>query len=374
MIFRVLRENEMCDKGLGKGIYSKTFSMDNYNTKTLGDALDNITTHVMKGNSSKTEFISCSNNLCLDLEKYASEQLDLRPYLAVIKNHDKSIIKSDFYDVIMEKLNLLEGIYSKISEGLTIDEYNELINQDEILKSIYDELRQQTDDYSKIYLNKLEHYVLYPKRWLMGTMIDIKQKDVKKLVIDASRNIYDDEVYKFFFEKHLIFNKDGFQKESYNQRESGTAKNSGELVVLNYISEKDIKILNPLQYDIIYGLCMNYSFGIGNLPNKIFEQIDIFCEDNYKIIESILTIEEINLFKNMYVERKPIYQLVTNIEDFKIIIGLKKNILSKCVELLNRTFNEKYSKGYMPIIEQTIDLYKSPVVKVENGKILRKTI
>jgi len=374
MIYRVLRENEMCDKGLGKGLYSKTFSMDNYNNKTLGDALDNITTHVMKGNSSKTEFISCSNNFSLDLEKYASEQLDLRPYLAVIKNHDKSIIESTAYDVIMDKLNVYESIYSKIKDGLTLEEYNELINQDDVLKSIYEDLRNQDDLYSKIILKNIDQYILHPRTRLRWLTIVIPQNEIKKLVINASNGIYNDELYKFFFEKHLIFNKTGFQKENYNQRECGTAKNSGELIVLNHISEKDIKILNPLQYDIIYALCENHTFLFGNINPKIFEQVDMFCEENYSKIENILQDEnEKLLFKYMYMERKPIYKISSTIQGYEFVINLKKKILQKCIELLNKKFNERYST-YTPVLEQTIDLYKSPVVKVENGKILRKTL
>ena len=90
MIFRVMKENEIEDKGLGKGIYSKKFDMNYYNSfGSFGKVLDNITTHIVNGNRAETEYISCSKDFCLDLEKYATEQLDLRPYLALVSNNDE---------------------------------------------------------------------------------------------------------------------------------------------------------------------------------------------------------------------------------------------------------------------------------------------
>ena len=75
MIFRVMKENEIEDKGLGKGIYSKKFDMNYYNSfGSFGKVLDNITTHIVNGNRAETEYISCSKDFCLDLEKYATEQ------------------------------------------------------------------------------------------------------------------------------------------------------------------------------------------------------------------------------------------------------------------------------------------------------------
>ena len=84
--------------------------------------------------------------------------------------------------------------------------------------------------------------------------------------------------------------------------------------------------------------------------------------------------EEKKLFEQMYVERKPIYLLADNITEFNNVIELKKRIIQKSIQLLNKKFNKNYSNSYIFTIEQSIELNKSPVVKVEDGKILRKTI
>lgn len=373
MIYRVLRENEICDKGLGEGIYSKTFTMENYKNRTLSDALDNITAHISKGNNYKTEFISCSKNLCIDLEKYASEQLNLRPYLAVISNHDNSIIQSDEFDLYVEKLNLIRSINEQCKNMANEEHVNEVKKDAFLEKIIADSQQYKENIITRRFLKIDEFDYLYPEIILKENIGKIKQSNINKLVIDASKNIYNDSVYGFFFNNEMICNRTGFTKTSYNQRESGTAKNSSELVVLNYISIEDMKILNPLQYDIIYALCMNHTFMFGNISPKIYEQVDIFSEENYRIIQNELESElEHLLFEKMYIERKPIYEIVTTIQGYKNVIALKKNILDKCVRLLNKYFKEQYYGRYFPTIEENINLSKSPVVEVKEGKILRK--
>jgi hypothetical protein len=138
-VYRVLREDEIIDKGLGYGLYSKIF--DDKNDYNLGHALDNISSHIE--NEKETEFISCSTDFSVDLLNYALNQLDLRPYLAVISNHDRTTVISDkFKELIMslEKIHELElnGDYNYKNEKIKLKNQIRNISQKEIDKFVLD--------------------------------------------------------------------------------------------------------------------------------------------------------------------------------------------------------------------------------------------
>ena len=169
-IFRVLREGEICDKGLGKGIYSKTFTPDSYKNKTLAECLNEINTQIEKGNNSQTEFISCSKDLCIDLTNYALNEQTTRPYLAIIKNHSAA-------SFMCSKLEEITAFVSKFTSQEKWDQ-------------------------------------LYLEMYIKKALMEIKQCDIEKMVIDASHDIYSDRVYSVFFNANLIKNKDGRSHQS----------------------------------------------------------------------------------------------------------------------------------------------------------------
>lgn len=373
MIFRVMKENEIEDKGLGKGIYSKKFDMNYYNSfGSFGNALDNITTHIVNGNRAETEYISCSKDFCLDLEKYATEQLDLRPYLALVSNHDESVIESDFYDIIKEKINLYESIFNKaMNERLTIEQYKDLINQDEILSSVYADLEKSDNIYAGIIRRNIDLYLRYPKGSLAGEIFRMPQAEVKKMVIDTSSNIYFDKTYKEFFELGLIHNKNGERKEKFNQWEYGTAKNSSEVLVLNHISSDDIQVLNPLQYDILYVLIRSFPFG--SIKPEVIEMLDLFKEENYSKIRNLFKdSNELLVFDNLYVQRKSILNACETRQVFRAAIYYKREIIKKCIQYLNYTLNKKFYDKYIPTIDETIKLNECPAIELQGDKILKK--
>lgn len=375
MIFRVMRENEIEDKGLGKGIYSKKFNLDYYNLPgSFGSALDNISTHILNGNHAVTEYISCSKDFCLDLKKYATEQLNLRPYLAIVFNHDESVIESDMYDSLIEKLDLHDSIYRRAKNGeLTLEEYKNLIAKDKVLSAIYEDLENSNDIHAKMVLDSPLFYVKYPEGVLNNLIIRMSQSEVKKMVIDASTNIYTDKIYSSFFEKGLIFNKSGYQKEKFNYWEYGTARNSSEVIVLNHISCNDIKILNPLQYDILYALLNNYS--IHNITNEIIQMLDLFKEENYLKIRNLFQdSKELLVFDCLYVERNSILSACETKNVFNNAILYKEIIVRKCIQYLNYKLNKKYYCKYAPAIERVIKLNDCPGIELQGDKILKKSM
>lgn len=55
---------------------------------TFGEALDNVTSHLLKGNTAYSVWISCSKNFNI-LRHFATSQTDKRPFFAIIKNHSQ---------------------------------------------------------------------------------------------------------------------------------------------------------------------------------------------------------------------------------------------------------------------------------------------
>jgi len=371
MIFRVMKENEIEDKGLGQGIYSKKFNMDYYNLQgSFGEALDNITTHILNGNHAITEYISCSKDFCLDLKKYATEQLDLRPYLAVVNNHDESVIESNFYKFIKEKIEVYKNIYDKAMFGdLTVEQYKDLINQDEILSIVYKELEESNNFYTNMARNNFSLYLHYPKWILLSHVTNMPQAEVKKMVIDASYDIYMDKTYKELFDFGLIHNKNGETKQKYNQWESGTARNSSEVLVLNHISCNDIQILNPLQYDVLYALINSFSFY--KITPEIIQMLDLF-KDYSKIRKLFQDSKELLVFDYLYIKREAILNFSTTTTIFNNVIYYKELVIQKCIQYLNHCLNKKYYDKYVSVLEETINLKDSPVVELQGDKILKK--
>lgn len=368
-----MRENEIDDKGLDKGIYSKKFEMNYYNSLySFGEALNNITTHIVNGNRAVTEYISCSKDFIIDLEKYAIEQLDLRPYLAIVYNHDESMIDSIVYESIKEKIDLFNRIYNRtINCGLTVEDYKKSIAQDEVLSMIYKELDEDNGWLNTIINSNIALYVSYPKSKLLNCITMMKQSDVKKMVIDASNNIYNDKTYKMFFDAGIIYNKNGERKTCFNQWEYGTARNSSEVIVLNHIASQDIQILNPLQYDVLYTL-LN-SFSLYSITLEVIQMLDIFKEENYPTIRCLFQNKyELLVFDCMYVNRMSILNMAYTKTLFKNIIYYKELVLQKCIQYLNHVLSKKYNDKAIFCLESCINLYDSSVVQLQGEKILKK--
>lgn len=366
-IYRVLRENEITDKGLGEGLYSKSFDINNCSLQySLGEALDDITTHILNGNKAKTEFISCSTDFCLDLKKYATEQLEKRPYLAVIENHSGSIIDSSKFKYLYDLYEIINEYEKKIYEEEKyelIDEFEEFVKNNPILNSCY----------KKMLAAPLLFRWKIPKQICLNEFRKLSQLDIEKFVIDASRNIYTDKNYRFFMDNGLIYNKNGFAKENFNQWEYGTAKNSSEVLVLNYIKREDFKILNPLQYDILYCLINNYSIFSSQINSEIIDMLSIFSEENFSEIQKLFDNEvELALFNHMYRDREAIFKIIETTTGFSNLLQFKKRILSKCINYMKKVYNMSYTDIYIATLEETVDLYDNPVVEVKDGKIIRK--
>lgn len=283
-IFKVLNEDELCDKGLGKGLYSKSFTPDNYKNMLLSDSLNEINMKIKEGNILNEDFISCSKDLCINLTNYALTKQPIRPYLAVIKNHS-------FASFSCPKI---EELIAFVSEYTKQEKWDPL--------------------FLEMYIKK--------------ALTEVKQCDIEKMVITSSHDIYNDSVYSLFFKAGLV--KD---KEEKNMNNVGNLK---EVLVLNYISKDDIKILNPLQYDILYFLKRRYDIKI---DSTIIRYLSIFDTENLIEISKLFEDKgERYLFENMYCQRKSIYILKNEI-GFDNTIILKTFVLRKCIKLINNKFN-----------------------------------
>ena len=264
----------------------------------------------------------------------------------------------NLYEIVSNYANL---IYKEEKYEL-IEDLEDICKNNEFLKNYYHKL------------NNIPEFFRWriPAQMCITAIRNLSLSDIDKFVIDASRDIYYDKIYSFFMQNGLIYNKNGNLKESYNQWESGTARKSSEVLVLSHISKTDFKVLNPLQYDIIYSLINNYSILTFGVDDSIIKLIEIFCYENFNIIETALSEQEKILFKKMYCNREPIYKITDDLTSVKDIVNCKRNIISKCIIIMNKYYKKKYFTNYIMTLEDSIDFYHSPVVEVSNGKIIRK--
>jgi len=299
-IYRVLnRQEEMndniiCSRYLNSSIYEIN---PKYRLRFGQDALDYITAHIISGNKISTTWISCSKDFNI-LRSYATSQNDIRPHVAIIKNHYETEIKSFAF--------------------------NEL--------------------------SQMFKYGLIDEEQLIRHIRNLRLSEIEKFVIDLSNG--SDYFYNLFIGSEMVNKRDGNLKLEPCLRESRYANKDSEVLVLGQISKCDYQILQPLQYDLLYALLNNGTIeeinkGILNIIKEL--KINYLCcayniEANeefngiLKEIFSLLNEKEKNIFYKIYIERKTISFLTDNDYILKNeVINIQRDILKKIVFLLNET-------------------------------------
>lgn len=203
--------------------YAPHFLSSQYQLKFGEDALDFITRHITCGNKISTTWISCSKDFNI-LKSYATSQTELRPCIAVIHHHNKTELKSIAFSDIA----------------------------------------------------KLFGYGLIDDIQFVRYIRNLKLYEIEKFVIDLSNG--HDNFYRLFIDSEMVNNKNGTIKTDRYFREINYTNKDSEVLVLGQIPSCYYKILQPLQYDLLYALLNNQSINAITIDIlKIIEQFKINC-------------------------------------------------------------------------------------------------
>ncbi len=270
----------------------------------VGDALDNVTSHIISGNNKTSVWISCSKSFNV-LEHFATMQEDRRPMFAIIKNHNQSTINSQKF------LNYY-------------NEYRETQNSEKFIAQVR----------------------------------NMKLKEIEKLVFDFSDRY--DRLYNWLIKQHVIRmkNKEQSIKLVESDREIYYAQKQKEVLVLSKIPASDCMKLYPLQYDVLYALIENGS--VKNIHDDIIQMLlndlNIPCThvtypiNDINMIKMILDHLPVHLkklfesfddsekffFIELYIKRTSVFNIWNQGYDEQLIVNSLVQILQKTIMMLNQ--------------------------------------
>lgn len=291
-IYRVLNNLDESTKEINCKQYWEYFPYTyDFQECYLGEALDDITRHILKGNIRGTFWISASTDYNI-LTRFATSQDFRRPLFAVIKNHNKTTLISPKLDI--DALNCSQN-------RMSIEKYKQQFR--------YTKLRQ-----------------------------------IDKFVINLYENIY---IYNLLVQVGIIYNSKRELKKNICDREWYYINRNKEVLILYNIPYQDYTTLYPLQYDVLYTLLKNGSIEeidenilnilLNNLslPVNIEKDID-YSLKNVKDLYENLTPEEKWVFNEIYINRTPLSVLSEkNHININYIINIQKGILKKALTFLN---------------------------------------
>lgn len=301
--FRVLREEEkniaesfgmLCaNSGIEELPMASSISI----TETIAEALDNSLSHILKGSSNLYGWISTSKSLCESLNNYSqltsSNNNILKPYVALIANHDRNCLTLD---------TSLDDNYLDFTKH-TISDLNSI------------------KDYPSTHISKL--------------VLDMSTKEAQRILFDNS----------------VIYTKKG-TKPRLNSRICNYASSSKEVLVYDTLFLKKVprfidSVLTPLESDILYDL---YS---KNLVYKK-EYVEYMVLHNFRLffekfdLSKLLSPEELEFYNCHYIKRLQLSVIArylttgSSLEDYKknynYCLKLKSNVLKKVIMLYDYRF------------------------------------
>ena len=298
-IFRALRENEFRSENILSKRYfqypQELFWVHKHDL--FGEnILDLVDSHLTKGNTSITPWISCTKSFkCVKHYIYDGDEPALG--VAVIKNHNTEIVESAVY------------------LDLALKFHNNEINHSQMIEMIRN-------------------------MWLF---------DIEKCVLDFSTG--ESTIFNNFMKQKFVHLRDGRLKDSLSNWAHNYSKSNKEVLVLGEIPREDVFILDLLQFELLDYLM---SKGIINelndeLLNNIIKELRInhrlFADGNVTYMD-VLTEPLRSIFLNLnYYSQLLFFDLY--------LCGFKRKECMEEYGFSNKDFLDYLETIFMSIIENS---------------------
>lgn len=296
-IYRSLRSNEFYNNMIFCKEYFSFMplvELPKLNEHFGEDALDLVGTHITKGNTSITPWISCTKNYAR-VKNYLYGKGDYVYGLAVIKNHEKEQFNSPYLNSLLIKYKNNQITYEQL-------------------------------------INSVRHMYLC---------------NIRKCVLDFSTG--KSKLFENFIESGCVNFRNGELRKFITKREHNYSHSNDEVLVLGEIPSQDIYILDPLKIDLF-----EYLKNKGIIDDFSDELLD-YLVGTLKILHYFLAYDDVSTeemltepLKSTYLAMHPILQ--------QIFTDLYINKMKK--ETFTRKYNisGEYLKQLIEIIfEQIID-------------------